>query len=199
MGDRVRMEVIGLALDSTNNSPIVLLREVLGDRLLPIWIGVIEASAIAFELEKVDVARPLTHDLLMRATEALGARLVSAVISDLKDNTFIAELRFKGPSGDIVLDARPSDALALALKGRAPIECEENVLERIRGLSDLSEVRAAVAANDANSPVIITAEEDVEAGEELVGDESPKAIASGAELNQLLETLEERDFGKYKM
>src|SRR5262245_28532180 len=131
MGRRVRMEVIGLALDSTNNSPIVLLREVLGDRLLPIWIGVIEASAIAFELEKVEVARPLTHDLLLKATDALDAKLVSASIIDLRDNTYIAELRFLARGGEVLLDARPSDALALALKAKAPIDCEDEVLERI--------------------------------------------------------------------
>src|SRR6185295_10851102 len=102
MGRRVRMEVIGLAIDSTNNSPIVLLREVLGERLLPIWIGIIEASAIAFELEKVQVARPLTHDLLLKAVEALEARLLSATITDLKESTYIAELRFAGPSGELV-------------------------------------------------------------------------------------------------
>jgi bifunctional DNase/RNase len=188
-GRKIRMEVIGLAIDSTNNSPIVLLREVLGERLLPIWIGIIEASAIAFELEKVQVARPLTHDLMLSAMDAMHARLLSATITDLKDSTYIAELRFMGPSGEIVLDSRPSDALALALKAHAPIDCEEEVLERIRGLSDMSEVRAALASADAEKPEA-----------EPVEDEGPKLIAtSGPELGHLLETLAERDFGKYKM
>jgi len=188
MGRRIRMEVIGLALDSSSNTPIVLLREVLGERLLPIWIGVIEASAIAFELEKVQVARPLTHDLLLQTIDALDARLISVSITDLKENTYFAELRVAGPSSELSLDARPSDALALALKARVPIDCEEEVLERVRGLADMSEVRMALSTADAEKS---KSEEN----------EGPRIIAlqNGPELSHVLETLAERDFGKYKM
>lgn len=191
---KTRVEVVGLALDQANNSPIVLLREEVGERLLPIWIGIIEASAIAFELERVSVQRPMTHDLMVQAFDRLGARVLDASIVDLKDNTYIAELRVLGPDGEFTLDARPSDALALALRARVPIYCSVEVLERVRDLSreverQTEKLASEQAARDGEAP---SAEEDTQ----------PKvftANSAATDLNNLLERLGENDFGKYKM
>ena len=120
------LNVVGVRVELPGNQPIVLLKEVSGDRYLPIWIGAVEATAIAFEQQGVKPARPLTHDLLRDVLTALGSPLRLIEITELKDNVFYAELVI----GDGVrVSARPSDAIALALRVGATIRCAEQVLE----------------------------------------------------------------------
>lgn len=126
----VEMFVAGLVLDPASNAPIVILKDPNGDTCLPIWIGLAEATAIASALKKVELVRPLTHDLLICMLQELSAKVVRIVITDLKENTFIAavELSF----GDVlkVIDSRPSDAIAIAVRVGAPIIVSADVLDR---------------------------------------------------------------------
>ncbi|BCJ77176.1 bifunctional nuclease family protein [Catellatospora bangladeshensis] len=120
------LSVIGVRVELPTNQPIVLLREVDGDRYLPIWIGAVEATAIAYEQQGVKPARPLTHDLLRDLLQALSAPLKAVEIVELKDSIFYADLLI----GDSVrVSARPSDAIALALRVGAPVRCAEKVLD----------------------------------------------------------------------
>jgi Uncharacterized conserved protein len=119
------LHVVGVRVELPQNQPIVLLKETSGDRYLPIWIGTVEASAIAFEQQGVRPTRPMTHDLLRDVITALGARLESVHITDLRDGIFYAELVFPG---GVRVSSRPSDAIALALRSGASIYGEEAVL-----------------------------------------------------------------------
>ncbi|MBV1852998.1 bifunctional nuclease family protein [Catellatospora tritici] len=120
------LSVIGVRVELPTNQPIVLLREVDGDRYLPIWIGAVEATAIAYEQQGVKPARPLTHDLLRDLLQALSAPLQAVEIVELKDSIFYADLLI-GES--VRVSARPSDAIALALRVGAPVRCAERVLD----------------------------------------------------------------------
>ncbi len=120
--------MVGVRVELPGNQPIVLLKEASGDRYLPIWIGAVEATAIAFEQQGVKPARPLTHDLLRDVLTALGTPLQLVEITELKDTVFYAELVI----GDGVrVSARPSDAIALALRVGATIQCSEQVLDAV--------------------------------------------------------------------
>jgi bifunctional DNase/RNase len=119
------MRVVGVRVELPANQPILLLRETSGDRYLPIWIGSVEATAIALEQQGVKPARPLTHDLLKDVIAGLGRRLEQVRITDLREGTFYAELIF---DGGIKVSARPSDSVALALRVNVPIHAEERVL-----------------------------------------------------------------------
>jgi bifunctional DNase/RNase len=129
-----RMEVQGLMMDPSSRTPIVILREAGGEALLPIWIGLFEANAIAMCIEGVETPRPMTHDLLSDSLEVTGTRIEKIVISDLSESTFFASIYLEiGVSGEVVtLDSRPSDAIALALRAAAPIFVLESVLETAR-------------------------------------------------------------------
>jgi bifunctional DNase/RNase len=120
------MRVVGVRVELPQNQPVVLLREGDGVRYLPIWIGAVEASAIAFQQQGVQTARPLTHDLLKDTITALGARLEAVHITEIRDDIFYAELRF---SGGVTVSARPSDAIALALRCDAAILGSDSVLD----------------------------------------------------------------------
>lgn len=120
------VRVVGIRVEQPQNQPVLLLREVDGERYLPIWIGQTEATAIALEQQGVVPARPLTHDLIKDIVAALGQTLREVRIVDLQEGTFYAELVFKG---DIKVSARPSDSVAVALRVGAPIFVEEAVLE----------------------------------------------------------------------
>jgi bifunctional DNase/RNase len=120
------LQVVGVRVELQTNQPIVLLREVGGDRYLPIWIGAVEATAIAFAQQGVVPPRPLTHDLMRDVLDALGVKLNAVRITEMRDNVFYAELVFdRGPQ----VSARPSDAIALALRTGATIFGSEEVLE----------------------------------------------------------------------
>jgi len=128
----VKMFVAGLVLDPTTNSPIVILKDDSGDTALPIWLGLPEASSIAAHLKKITPVRPMTHDLLMTAIEALGAKVVRLVITGLKENTFIASLELAQGDSMRIIDCRPSDGIALALRTDAPILVSKDVLSQAK-------------------------------------------------------------------
>jgi len=125
----IELNISGLGIDSSNNSPVILLKEKNGERVLPIWIGPSEASAIAMEISGVKFKRPLTHDLFKQCLIDLGVTLESVFISELKDNTYYARIYLKHGQKQIELDARPSDSVALAIRMKAPIHTTDELLE----------------------------------------------------------------------
>lgn len=126
----IQMKVFGLAIDPVTNTPIVILKDLEERRAVPIWIGLFEASAIATQLEKIDLARPMTHDLMNDMLRALDVNVTKIVINDLRNNTFFAVIHVLKNSATITVDARPSDAIALALRANAPIFVDEKVIEK---------------------------------------------------------------------
>jgi hypothetical protein len=126
----IELEVASLGLDKASNTPVVILREVDGDRLLPIWIGPGEASAIAMELAGIKFSRPLTHDLLNTVVRSLGSELVRVLITRVVDNTYYATLMLQRNGETITIDSRPSDSVALALRASAPIFADVDLLDR---------------------------------------------------------------------
>jgi uncharacterized protein len=126
----LRVEIKGLMLDPSSNIPIVILRDTESQLFLPIWIGVFEANAIALRIEGVEPPRPMTHDLLRLVLEQLGATVEKIVISDLRESTFFALIHLRQGSQSVSVDARPSDAIALALRTEAPIYVLRSVLEK---------------------------------------------------------------------
>jgi bifunctional DNase/RNase len=123
------MDLVGVRIELPSNQPIVLLRERDGTRYLPIWIGAIEATAIAYALEGVDHQRPLTHDLFKDSILALGNEVERVVVTELRDNIFFADLVFKRDDEEVHVSARPSDAIALAARTEAPLFADAQVLE----------------------------------------------------------------------
>jgi len=128
------MSIKGLMVDPITNMPIVVLREVQGQRVLPIWVGVFEANAIALQIENVQTPRPMTHDLLKSVIDHLDGRLDRIVVCELKENTFYATLHVLSPKGQLAVDSRPSDAIALALRTGARIYVEETVIQSARSV-----------------------------------------------------------------
>ena len=128
----IEMTIKGLMLDPVTNTPIVILKDKEGDRVLPIWVGLFEANAIALQIENVATPRPMTHDLLRNIITDLDGRVDRIVVSDLKENTFFAIVHLTVRGERVAVDARPSDAIALALRTRAPILVEETVIENAK-------------------------------------------------------------------
>jgi len=128
----IEMRIRGLMLDPTTNMPIIVLREVDSDSVLPIWVGVFEANAIALEIEKVSPPRPMTHDLLKNVIVGLGATVERVVVTELRNDTFLASIWAMRDGEPIVIDSRPSDAIALAMRTDAPIFVDEEVLQSSR-------------------------------------------------------------------
>jgi len=126
----IEVAVKALVLDERTHVPVVLLKEKDGERILPIWIGPAEASAIAIALEDVEPQRPLTHDLLLSVIEGLRGAVQKVVVTELKDSTFYARIFIRGEGGVATVDARPSDSVALALRARAPIFVASMVFEQ---------------------------------------------------------------------
>jgi len=124
------MTISGLTVDPLTNSPIVILKEVDGDKTLPIWIGLLEATAIASELEGIKFSRPMTHDLLNNFLEMVDIEVTKIEVCDLKDNTYYALIHFKQGDTESSIDARPSDALALSLRVKAPIYVAEEIINK---------------------------------------------------------------------
>jgi bifunctional DNase/RNase len=138
---QIEMTIKGLMIDPITNMPIIILRDKDGQRVLPIWVGVFEANAIALQIENVSTPRPMTHDLLRNVIQDLQARIVKIVVSDLKENTFFALIYLQRNGDFIVVDARPSDAIALALRAHVPIFVEDVVIDNARSL-DVSPEKA---------------------------------------------------------
>ena len=128
----VEMKVEGLTLDPVTNMPIIILRDLEGDRSLPIWIGIFEANAIALEMEKVNPPRPMTHDLIKNIFDSVDANVTKVCVSDLKDNTFYATITVQVGEIVVEIDSRPSDAIAVALRMNATILVEEKVLKEAK-------------------------------------------------------------------
>ena len=124
----VEMRVFGLTIDPQSKTPIVVLREVSGEGVLPVWVGAMEAMAISLVLNNENLPRPLTHDLMLMSLKALKAEVRRVEINDLREGTYYAVLVLYGPDGRLRVDCRPSDAIALAMRSGAPILVEEEVL-----------------------------------------------------------------------
>jgi bifunctional DNase/RNase len=167
----VEMKIRGLMVDPNTNSPIVVLKDVVGDTVLPIWVGVYEANAIALEIEKVSTPRPMTHDLMKNLIIGLDTRVHKVVVSELRDDTFFAVIWMERDGKIISIDSRPSDALALALRLDCPIFVDEEVLKTSKMSTSASQTASS-------------------AGLEGISSE---------DLRKWLEGLGDEDLGRYKM
>ncbi|MCI0546967.1 MAG: bifunctional nuclease family protein [Candidatus Rokubacteria bacterium] len=168
----VEMKVKGVALDPLSNMPIIILRDEDDKRSLPIWVGIFEANAIAVELEKVPSERPMTHDLIKNLLDALDARVAKIVVNDLRKNTFFALIHLQLGSAEITVDARPSDAIALALRVGAPIFVEDEVVSRAKSVE-------------------VTPEGEAAGGQEVRG----RVLEEESKIKQWLDSITPEDFG----
>ena len=150
---QIEMTIKGLMVDPITNMPIVILRDKDGQKVLPIWVGIFEANAIALQIENIATPRPMTHDLLRNVIQDLKASVQKVVVCDLQENTFYA-LIYLALNGDtLAIDARPSDAIALALRTRAPIFVEDTVIDHAKTVDfSAGEDRRRPAAEVAGEP-----------------------------------------------
>lgn len=125
----IELELVGVRVELPHNQPIVLLKERSGPRFLPIWIGAVEATSIAFALQGVVTARPMTHDLMRDLLEHLHVNVDCIVVTELREGTFYAEIQMTADGESVVVSSRPSDAIALAVRATVPIYAEESVLD----------------------------------------------------------------------
>ncbi|HYU79010.1 MAG TPA: bifunctional nuclease family protein [Vicinamibacterales bacterium] len=130
----IEMTIKGLMVDPITNMPIIILRDEAGQKVLPIWVGIFEANAIALQIENIQTPRPMTHDLLRNVIQDLQAAVDRIVVCDLKENTFYALIHLQTPAGPVAIDARPSDAIALALRTRAPILVDDSVIDHAKSV-----------------------------------------------------------------
>jgi len=128
------VNVAGLTIDPMTNSPIMILKDINSDQAVPIWIGLLEATAIASELENIKFSRPMTHDLLKNIIDIMEAQITRIEVCDLRDNTYFALIYLKAGDKEISIDARPSDAIALALRMQAPIFVDEEVIQKSKAV-----------------------------------------------------------------
>jgi bifunctional DNase/RNase len=140
----LEMEIHGVSLDVMSSQPVVVLKEKDSSRYLPIWIGQFEATAIMMQLQGIEPSRPLTHDLLRSMVDAVGIVIQRIVVSDLKDGTFYARIHVGSNGSDMDIDARPSDAIALAVRTGAPIYAEEAVLDQAGIIQDAEDEEAEI-------------------------------------------------------
>jgi uncharacterized protein len=140
---QIEMTIKGLMIDPITNMPIIILRDKDGQRVLPIWVGVFEANAIALQIENVATPRPMTHDLLKNVIQDLKADIQKVVVSDLRENTFYAIIYLDAHGETVAIDARPSDAIALALRAHAPIYVEDSVIANAKTVDFVPEKRDA--------------------------------------------------------
>ena len=134
----VEVKIKGLMIDPISNLPIIILKDKSSDNVLPIWVGIFEANAIALQIEKIGTPRPMTHDLIKNLLETLSAHVEKIVITELKESTFFALIHLNVHGTQVEVDSRPSDAIALALRAEAPIFVEENVISKAKKI-DLKE------------------------------------------------------------
>jgi uncharacterized protein len=136
---QIEMTIKGLMVDPITNMPIIILRDKEGQKVLPIWVGIFEANAIALQIENVSTPRPMTHDLLRNVIHDLKASVQKIVVCDLQENTFYALIYLSLNGETVAIDARPSDAIALALRTRAPIFVEDEVIDNAKTVDVSSE------------------------------------------------------------
>lgn len=180
----LEVEVAGLTIDPSTKMPIVVLRDPAGTLQIPIWIGLVEASAIATQLENVQLSRPMTHDLMKTVLETTGTKLEKIEITELRDDTFFAAIHMRVAGKPVVLDSRPSDAIALALRTGARIFVAPQVLEATRRADEAADAKAAKAADEAAERPRVA---------DLLATNPPAKWA------EILENLSPEDFGKFKM
>lgn len=133
-----RANIAGLTMDPASNTPIIILKTEDDDQAIPIWIGLLEATSIASVLQDIQFERPMTHDLFKSLTDRLDIQVTKVEVCDLRDNTFYALIHFGSPEHSFTMDARPSDAIAIALRFKAPIYVDEKVIEKSkRGDADV--------------------------------------------------------------
>ena len=191
----IEMFVGGLVMDPTTQAPIVVLKDETGSVTLPIWIGITEATSIASAIKQIAMARPLTHDLFYDLLQQLGITVQRIVITELRESTYFAELILGQGDKAFVLDARPSDAIAMALRASAPIYVAQQVLDQAK-VAFASQGEAAPAAPSAQGEGAVQGEGDaVEEGESSSSDF--QAIDK-AKWEEILSQLDPDDF-KYKM
>ena len=130
----IEMKVLGLTIDPITNTPIVILKDMNNNKAIPIWIGLFEASAIATELKKIVFPRPMTHDLFTEFLKSFNVTVNRIEIVDIRSNTFFANIYLCKEGQDYTIDARPSDAIAIALRANAPIFVDENVVKKSRNV-----------------------------------------------------------------
>ena len=128
------MKVFGLTIDPFTNAPIVILKDLDEKNALPVWIGILEASAIAAELEKIQFSRPMTHDLMREMLHSLKITVTKIEVNDLKDNVYYATIHMSSKGDSFVIDARPSDAIAIALRMSSPIYVDTKVLDKSKNI-----------------------------------------------------------------
>jgi bifunctional DNase/RNase len=163
------MTISSINMDPVTNSPIIILEEIEGKQTLPIWVGLLEATAIASEIEGVTFSRPMTHDLLKNIMDKIEVKVKKIEICDLKDNTYYALIHLVNRGQALTIDSRPSDAIALALRTKAPIFVSDEVLRKSK---------------------------QIEATKEGVATDKSE---QGKKWQDILEKLNPEDFGKYKM
>ena len=163
------ISISSLNMDQVTNSIIIILKEIEGERTLPIWIGLLEATAIASEIEGVKFTRPMTHDLLKNIIDKTDSRVNGVEICDLRDNTCYALIQLTSRGKALSIDSRPSDAIAIALRAKAPIFVSDEVLKKFK---QIEETRESVPRDKSKQ---------------------------GKRWRDILEKLRPEDFGKYKM
>lgn len=152
----IEVKIRGLMMDPNSGTPIIILKDVNSDVMLPIWVGAYEANAIALEIEKIAPQRPMTHDLLRNLIVEMGARVERVVVTELRDNTFFAVIEMRGSADDVImLDARPSDAIALALRADCPIYVHEEVIRTSQKVAGSAEDEEIAIADDEEWPDVI--------------------------------------------
>lgn len=192
----IEVEVQSLGKDPAKH-PVVLLREKGGERLLPIWIGHSEASAIALHMAQEHLSRPLTHDLLLSTLEELGGRLERVAITHMRNNTYYAELLVGIDGETLTIDARPSDAIALAIRAGAPVLADDELLDRIRlEIADADEASSVTPATLPQSDLEGRVDPD-EVGDSGGALGPPGRALSADELQRYLRSLNPEDFGRF--
>jgi len=165
----LKVSIAGMTMDPASNTPIIILKSETGDRALPIWIGLLEATSIASALQSIKFDRPMTHDLFKNFMDHVSISVSKIEVCDIKDNTFYARIHFVSKDKNFSMDARPSDAIAVALRFDAPIYVDDKVMEQSK---------------------IVTGETDGEAIDKS---------QEGKKWAEYLEKLSPKDFGKYKV
>lgn len=183
-----RVEVSSLGLDKASRTPVVILKEADGERILPIWIGPGEASAIAMVLAGIEFPRPMTHDLLHRMVGELGGEVLRVYVHEVVDNTYYASVLLRRGSQVIRVDSRPSDSVALALRASAPIYVADSLLDRMP-------IEIQQQGDDDGESAWATA------GEDVIPRPDPGATggtSDPAELREYLKSLDPEDFGRFQ-
>jgi bifunctional DNase/RNase len=196
----IEMKVSALSMDPFTNMPIIVLRDESGKHAVPIWVGLIEASAIVTEIEQIQLARPMTHDLLNEILCKMGARLERVEVTDVHEDTFYASIHLVCSAGKAMsIDARPSDAIALALRAGAPIHVARQVIEKARCV-DLSKLGPFAWVAEAGEDGGEAQEREGMAAAAFgdLGDPDPLE-SSGALSTVMLEDLADEEFPKWKM